>query len=160
MFEVASFVIRGTGLPTFPKDTHPFEGERAQDDMVAFALGLHVLVVLLGPGGIDDGLAGPLDKGLAQKAWGMPAPVDPGLTTTARDDRGQSAVRLETPRVRIEGAIFAKGDEQPRLEGLAGTGQFPKEIGLAVLSEQGVALVLDQCRPYCICRCAPTGDIN
>ena len=57
LFEVASLVIRGAGLPAFPEDTHPFESERAQDDMVAFALGLHVLVILLGPGGIDHGLA-------------------------------------------------------------------------------------------------------
>ena len=128
LFKVASLVIGGTRLPAFPEDANPFEGQGAEDDVVAFAFGFHVLVIRFGPCGVDDSLASPLDKGLAQEARGMPAPMDPSLAAALLDDRGESAILLQAPGVRVERAVLAESDQQPGLERLAGARQFPEEI--------------------------------
>jgi hypothetical protein len=48
-----------------------------------------------GPEGAGDGLADPLDEGLAQEGGAGPAPVDPGLVAAALGDRGDADVALE-----------------------------------------------------------------
>ena len=77
LFKVASLVIGGASLPTLPKDANPLEGQRAEDDVVAFAFGFHVLVILPGPSGVDDGSAH--STKVWREARGMPAPMDPSL---------------------------------------------------------------------------------
>jgi len=66
-YEVAGFVVRLPVMPAAPEDANPLEGEGAQDGLVSNALGATALVEGLGPEGMGDSLAGPLDEGLAEE---------------------------------------------------------------------------------------------
>ena len=122
MFEVTGFVVRDVVPPTFPEDADPFEGQSADDGLVAFAAFLLLSVVGGGPGGIVDGLVGPLDEGLAEETWSVPTPVDPFATAAFLGDRGDAAEHLEVVWQRETVALVAEGNEQTR--GHDGTGAW------------------------------------
>ena len=89
---VAGLVIGDAVLPAAPQDADPFEGEAAEDGLVAFAGAFLPEVIGLGPGTLGDGLAGPLDEGLAEELGRVPAPVDPELPAAAFGHRGGGGV--------------------------------------------------------------------
>lgn len=60
--EVAGFIVGQAVLPAAPEDAQPFEGEAAEDGLVAFAGAFLLLVVHFRPRAFGDGLTGPLDE--------------------------------------------------------------------------------------------------
>ena len=116
-------IIRSAGLPARPEDADPFEGERAQDRLVALPGPFLLEVVRFGPSAVHDGGAGPFDERLAKESWGIPAPMDPDLTSAALSHRRDARVFLEIGGVRIPRSIRAKRDQQTRSKGRTRAGQ-------------------------------------
>ena len=84
--QVASFVV---GLPIDPaamEDADPLEGEGTQRCLMRAAAFAVALVEGFGPERARDGLAHPLDEGLALEGGAREAPVDPALVAAALGD--------------------------------------------------------------------------
>src|SRR5258706_6266448 len=64
LLEITRVAVRGAGLPAFPKHANPFESQGAEDDLMGFSFGHHMLVIGAGPRAVDDGLPGPFHKSL------------------------------------------------------------------------------------------------
>src|SRR5512140_1454251 len=126
--EVAGFVVGLSVVPTAPKDANPFESEGAEDSLVGNALGLPAFVESLGPERVGDGLAGPLDEGLAEESGGDEAPVRPGLVAAAFDDRRDTGALLHRSGVGKTVTVLAEGGEKSRCQGSAGTGQRGEDL--------------------------------
>jgi hypothetical protein len=61
------------------EDADPFEGECTKRSLMGATALAVAFIEGLGPEGTRDGLANPLDEGLALKGWAGEAPVDPVL---------------------------------------------------------------------------------
>jgi hypothetical protein len=86
--EVAGFIVWLAVEPASMEDTDPFEGESTKRRLMGAAALTVTLVEGFGPEGARDGLAHPLDEGLALEGGAREAPVDPALVATALGDRG------------------------------------------------------------------------
>lgn len=62
--------------------------------------------------GFVNGLSGPFHKGLPDKFWTLPPPVNPTLLATAFRDGCNAGVLLEFIGAQEALALFAKGGEQ------------------------------------------------
>src|SRR5687768_14996544 len=76
------------------------------------AAGTAALVESLGPEGAWDGLAHPLDKGLAQECRTTPAPMDPRLVSAAFGHGRYARVLLERCGIGEAVAALTEGHEQ------------------------------------------------
>src|SRR6185437_12097840 len=130
--EVAALLIRSSCLPTFPQHPNPFECEGPQHGMVFYAFGNHALVIDLGPGREDDGLASPLNKGLAQERGCEPAPMSPDLVPAFFPHWCNPGEFLEACRIGMEAAQGAEGNAQAGCQLGASSGQVTKKIGFGM----------------------------
>ena len=67
LLEVCLLAVMLVGVPAAPKDAQPLERRGAEDGVMAGAFAALLFIVGLGPRTEEDGLAGPLDEGLAQE---------------------------------------------------------------------------------------------
>src|SRR5688572_9417641 len=95
------------------------------------------LVESLGPEGAWDGLADPLDEGLAQKRWTSPAPVDPGLVPAAFGHGRDASVLLERRSAWEAFAELTKCCKEARRERRTGTGQGAEDLVVGQLGADG-----------------------
>ena len=126
--QVARFVVGRAVEPAAMENPDPHEGQSAQSGLVTHAAGATALVESLGPVRAWNGLPDPLDEGLAQEGGARVTPVDPGLLAAAFGYRRDSCVLLKRGSVRKAFAPLSEGDEQPRCERRARTGQGAKEL--------------------------------
>src|SRR4051794_3135673 len=92
--QVASLVVGLALDPTAVEDSDPLEGERSEGSLVPHAASSTALLECLRPEGARDGLAHPLDEGLAQEGRAGLAPMGPGLVATSFSDRRDAGVLL------------------------------------------------------------------
>ena len=142
--KIALLGIGDASLPAFPEDADPLEGQGAQDFVVVFAFGPHALIVVLGPGGIHDGLAGPLDKGLALKLGGQPAPMSPEGMAALFTHRSDARQFLQAGRFGIEVALGAKSHAEPWGQVLTGPGEVAEQPGFGMGGEAGFDFLFQQ----------------
>lgn len=135
MFEIAGFVIGDIIHPAFPEDADPFEGQSADDGLVTFAAFLLLSVVSGGPGGIVDGLVGPLDESLAQEARGVPTPVDPFAVAAFLGDRSDAAEHLEVCRQRETVVLGTEGHEQARGQSGSGAWKVAEQMSMGMIGK-------------------------
>jgi hypothetical protein len=93
--EVASFVVGFAVHPAPMEDADPLEGESTKRSLMGAAAFAVALVEGFGPEGARDGLAHPLDEGLALEGGACEAPVHPALVATALSDGGDADVLLQ-----------------------------------------------------------------
>jgi hypothetical protein len=67
--EIALLVVGDVPFPAGKKDADPFEGDRTQGGMMAFAFGTLVGVESLGPRTVTNGTSSVFVKGLTQELW-------------------------------------------------------------------------------------------
>jgi hypothetical protein len=135
MFEVAGLVIGDVIDPAFPEDTDPFEGQSADDGLVAFAAFFLLSVESGGPGGIADGLVGPLDESLAEEPGSVPTPVDPFALAAFLGDGGDATEPLKIGGQREAVVLGAESDEQARGQCGAGAGEVAEQVGLGMIGK-------------------------
>ena len=90
MFEVISFVIGLMSLPECPGDGQPTIGEATEGVVVGVTSRANLLVVTVGPDGIEERLGGPLLGDEAEMMVTSAAEAD-GLALTAPCGNGASA---------------------------------------------------------------------
>ena len=144
LLKIALFGIGDASLPAFPEDADPLEGQGAQDLVVVFAFGPHALIVVLGPGGIQDGLAGPLDKGLALELGSQPAPMSPEGVAAFFTHRSHAGQFLQAGRFGIEVALGAKSYAEPWGQVLTGPREVAEQLGLGMGGEAGFDFLFQQ----------------
>jgi hypothetical protein len=66
-FEISGFIVESIGLPATIEDANPFECECSNGSLVGCSFFALLGIVSAGPERFVDGLAGPFNKGLAQK---------------------------------------------------------------------------------------------
>jgi hypothetical protein len=81
--QVARLVVVDTVGPAAVEDADPLEGESAKGSLVLHATSSAAGVEGVGPEGARDGLANPLDEGLAEEGGAPIAPVYRGLVAAA-----------------------------------------------------------------------------
>ena len=112
--EVVSFVVGFAVDPATMKDTDPFEGESTKRSLMGATAFAVALVEGPSPEGARDGLAHPLDEGLALEGGAREAPVHPTLVATALGDRRDPHVLLEGSSVGESLASLTEGNEEAR----------------------------------------------
>jgi hypothetical protein len=75
--QVAGFIVRFSLDPASMEDADPLEGESSKGGLMGAAALAVALVEGFGPEGAWDGLAYPLDEGLALEGGAGETPVDP-----------------------------------------------------------------------------------
>ena len=92
--QIALGVVGDALFPAGKEDADPFEGQRAQRDVMAFALSALGLIIGAGPAAVADGTACEFVKGLAEELGTSLAEVDAGvfaaLLTAGAPHRGNS----------------------------------------------------------------------
>ena len=142
MFEVAGLVVGDIIHPAFPEDADPFEGQSADDGLVAFAAFFLLGIVSGGPGGIVEGLVGPFDKGLAEEARCVPTPVDPFAAATFLGNRGDAAEHLKVVWQREAVALGTEGNEQARGQSGAGAWKVAEQMSVGMVGKDVLDLGL------------------
>jgi len=125
------------------EDTDPLEGESSKRGLMGAAAFAVALVEGFGPEGARDGLAYPLDEGLALEGGAGETPVDPALVAAALGDRGDTDVLLQGGSVWKPLASFTEGDEQARSEGGTGARESVKELVVGELGGERCYLCIE-----------------
>lgn len=126
--EVAGFIVRFALDPAAMEDADPLEGESAKRGLMGTATLAVALVEGFGPEGARDGLADPLDEGLALEGRAVETPVDPALVATTLGNGRDADVLLEACCVGESLASFTEGNEQARSQSGTDTGEGVKEL--------------------------------
>ena len=83
------------GGPSNGEDANPLESKSAKSGLMASAASPACFVESFCPEGPRDGLADPLDEGLAEKRGARVAPVHPALVATALGDGSYAGILLQ-----------------------------------------------------------------
>src|SRR6266566_5984302 len=145
-------IIRLVRLQHGENDACPHIGQGAYSDGMAFALSSLALVVVPGPAFLLGRLPGKLVQGIAQRFDAAQPPVRLGVVATLKQDRRGPGQSLQTPCIRIAGALITDLGEQqgvcllwaessrPRcLHASKKGGEFPSHTGRSVQPAAAVA---------------------
>ena len=84
--EVLRLVIGRAILPAAVKDSDPLKCERSYGGLMRRTLSTLLPIIGAGPGGLVDGLCGPVNESLAKELRALPAPMHPFRLTAAFGD--------------------------------------------------------------------------
>ena len=134
--EVALAVIRGVVFPAGVIDADEFVGH-SPAGLVVFAVGFAFLVVIIafGPRLLFEGAAGVFMKSLATELGAAAAHVDRFSVAALFDDGGDPIKLGDRGGTGKTVAFGAKGHQQARGQGRAGTGQAAEESRVGMLVE-------------------------
>jgi hypothetical protein len=118
------------------EDADPLEGECTKRSLMGATALAVAFIEGLGPEGTRDGLANPLDEGLALKGWAGEAPVDPALVAAALGDWGDADVLLEGSSVWEPFSALTESNQQARSECGPSTGERVEELEVGELGAE------------------------
>jgi hypothetical protein len=141
--QIARFIVGDAVDPAAVEDADPLEGESAESGLVLHAASLASGVEGVGPERARDGLAYPLDEGLAEEGGALIAPVDGGFVAAAFGDGGNAGVLLDGGGVWEALTALAEGDEEAWSEGCASAWQGAEEGVVGQLGGELADLVVE-----------------
>jgi hypothetical protein len=110
------------------EDADPFKCEGTNGHLMRFSLGALLFIERAGPEGVADGLAGPLDEGLAQELGAAKSAMHPAFVAAALGNGRDTGVFLQVVRVGVALPLFTECGQKPGGVGAASAREFREDV--------------------------------